>query len=137
MHLSTEQVWIVVLAAVATFAVVGWVFHIEAWKVAERRKIRKLGDLLKSFGFIETGTVCTDIADGDFAGAVKEIEFLARQLSNPETATALLAGVSIRMMPAVLNDATTAKKLLKTIADWAAANPLAVKSAGYSLTAVA
>ena len=136
MHLTTDHVWIIVLAAIAAVAIVGWFWHLEAWKVAERRRFRKLGDLLKSFGFVETGTVCTDIADGDLAGAVKELEFLARQLSNPETATALLAAVSVRTMPAVLADANTARKLLKVIADWAAANPAAIKADGYALTSL-
>jgi hypothetical protein len=116
--------------------VIGWISHIIAWKVAEKKKIRALGETLTEFGFKELGGVCSDVADEDFAGAVKKIEYLAQQLRDPVTRTALLSSVGFAQVPTILADASNCKKLLKTLFDWQAAHPELAKAAGFAIATV-
>jgi hypothetical protein len=135
--LTPEQGWIIALAMLATFAIVGWISHLIAWKVAERKKIRSLGTLLTQYGFTDLGAICQDLADEDFPAAVKEIEYLARQLQSPGTAVALLSSVGFAQIPAIVADPTNCKTLLKKLFDWQTANPQLAKAAGYAITALA
>lgn len=135
--LSSQQGVILALAMLAAVAVVGWISQVIAWKVAEKKKLRALATLLSQYGFSDLAAICQELADEDFAGAVKEIEYLARQLQDPVTAAALLSKVGFAQLPAILADASNCKKLLKLLLDWQVAHPDLAKAAGYTIAASA
>jgi hypothetical protein len=131
--LSPEQCSIVVLAAISMAAIVGLLFRKDLWKVAQRRKLEKLAALLSQYGMPGLADICQCVADGDLAGAVKEMHYLHKQLEKEDTARLLLGGIAKKQLPALLADQGERIALLKSIADWAAAHPDDLKTAGFTV----
>ena len=137
--LSPEQGLLLVASALAVILLVKVASDFFAWKVRERKYLNSLAKELNQAGFLGLADIVQCVADEDFPGAVKEVEYLAKQLKNPVTAKALLAGVVLNGLPGVLADTTNCQALLKAVGNWAAVadNAAAIKAAGLTIAALA
>lgn len=125
--------WVTSLLAVILLVKVASDFF--AWKVRERKYLTTLASELDQYGLLGLGDIVQCIANEDFPGAVKEVEYLAKQLKDPATAKALLSSVVLNGVPGVLADPVNGQALLTALGNWATlpANAGAIKAAGLAI----
>ncbi len=134
--MTTEHVLILVLAAVATCAAVAVFYKGAALKVKIAKMLLTTSAALSNYGFTHLAKIAQCLAVGDLAGAVKETEWLVRQLDNPKTATTLFDGVFANELTTRLANSSQCAALMTQLSGWAAANPALAKAAGVTITAL-
>lgn len=133
---TLEQIVTLILAAIASCAGVALFFKGAALKVKIANMLLTVSNSLSQYGFTHLAVIAQRLAVGDFAGAIKEAEWLVRQLANPKTASTLFNGVFSQELTTRLSDSAQCTALMNTLSGWAAANPTLAKAAGVTITAI-
>ena len=133
---TLEQIVTLILAAIASCAGVALFFKGAALKVKIANMLLTVSNSLSQYGFTHLAVIAQRLAVGDFAGAIKEAEWLVRQLANPKTASTLFDGVFSQELTTRLSDSAQCAALMNTLSGWAAANPTLAKAAGVTITAI-
>jgi len=133
---TLEQIVTLILAAIASCAGVALFFKGAALKVKIANMLLTVSNSLSQYGFTHLAVIAQRLAVGDFAGAIKEAEWLVRQLANPKTASTLFDGVFSQELTTRLSDSAQCAALMNILSGWAAANPTLAKAAGVTITAI-
>ena len=126
---ATEHVVVVALAAVGAALLVALLCRKNPELIEQRRQMDELSKLLDKEGYPHLAKIASCMAFGDIVGAYKEGKFLVRQLRDPKTAAVLLEESFFLQLGKRLGQDADRPKILKALADFAAANPAVVKGA--------
>ena len=133
---GAKEIAIVLLSILATVALVHSVFVLLTRRGKLHADLYDLSTLLVSRGFVRIGDVLKHFAAGQLVEGLSEAKQLAKLLRDPKTASIVLDDVLKLEIPARLADAAARPQVIKLFADWAKANPEAVKTAGLVISAV-
>ena len=136
LSLAPEHVVIIVLAGLVAVGAISFFFRTDVALIAKRRKLIELNTVLSAHAMPHLGRIAECLAVGDLAGAFSEAEYLLRQMNDPKQAAALIDAMFYAELPNQLADLGGRAQVLKTIGDWAVANPDLVKAAGLLITAL-
>jgi hypothetical protein len=131
-----KEILILVLAAIASISLVGLAFKGKALLVKIAKFMLSLSNKLTAKGFPHLSLAAQAAAIGDWAGVIKEGEYVLRQLEDPKTEDALFDEVFNNQLAARLADAGECSALGKSLIAWQTANPTLAKAAGFSVAAV-
>jgi hypothetical protein len=131
-----KEVLILVLGVVASCSVVGLIFKGKALLVSIAQWLLSLHDELSAKGFPHLSLAAQRLAIGDWAGAIKEGQWLLRQLKTPKSALALFDEVFQKQLALRLADPAECATIGKSLIAWQTANPTLAKAAGFTVAAV-
>jgi hypothetical protein len=128
---------LIVLAALAAWAIVALLFKGEDKLIAERKKCATLNAEMSKYGYTLVAKIFGSLEVGDVAGALKEAESLLNTLTNSTTGPALLQSDLLAQLNAQLSLPNAAPAILKTVAGFVGnpANAAMVKAAGLAIVA--
>jgi predicted negative regulator of RcsB-dependent stress response len=121
--LLAKDVAIILLAALAAVAVIGWRFRKDT-QIEERRKAAiELARMLEDLGLDRAADAAADYAVGDYSGLYGSLKTLAKELLNPEKAMDVLSKAFFKQVPRRLEREGDREKLLKMVAEWQSQHP--------------
>ena len=127
----------VIVVALVARDLVRWLFKVDDKLEEMHRLFAELNTLLTQHNMPHLAKVAEAFSVGDISGAVGEIKLLVKQLKDPKQAAAMLDTMFAAELPARLNSVVGRALVLKTVGDWAIANPQLVKAAGLAITLIA
>jgi hypothetical protein len=127
---TPERIALIVTSVLAAVGLVSFAVRKRDKLTDLKRDFLALQTLLNEHGMKHFAKILECLAVEDLPGAVGEAKFLVRQLHDPKLAAALLEGVFTQNLDSQLASVGGRVSVLKRIADWAVANPEAVKAAG-------
>jgi hypothetical protein len=134
---APEHVAIAVLAVILTALVVRDLvrafFRVDDKLEEIHRLFARLTKLLTLRHMPHVATVTEALSVGDLTGAIGEAKLLLRQLEDPKQSAAMLDEMFMAELPDRLASLPSRPLVLKTLGDWAVANPEAVKAAGLAI----
>ena len=91
MILSTTNIAIIILAAIAIAAVIGFIFRKDDAIEERRRNMLHLCKLLRDLGLDDFATAAESYAVGDYSDVYRSLKSLLQTLQDPVKANAMLA----------------------------------------------
>ena len=113
--LSSMQIAVVVLAAIAVVAIFRLFFRVDDKIEARREAAIETGKVAAELGFEMCSQVCNKYAIGDYSGFIGTLKVLVQQLLNPETRMTLLCKPFYKLLAHMLKDNVEREKILAIV----------------------
>lgn len=116
LSLASKDVVLIVLAAVAVVALVGWLFRKDTAIEMRRREAIQLTAELRALGLERLAGFAECYAVGDYSGLYGEAKQLARELSDHDKALSLLRSSFFKQLPERLKRDADREEILRIVA---------------------